>query len=310
MRSASGPRQVPADDAGQRFLAVAAGVPGGERRVGGEDALQRLRRTRHGGEGGRTCAAADARRRGEGGRNPIEHHSGLERHGAGAEPDAGLAALDARRPRPARRSSSPSRCSSTSSRCATRRRSQHPWLQAIVLADQRQEAQKTQELVQGHLNAMALRLGELQARMMRLDGLGERLAKIAGLKPQELPSLQPGRRPAAAAPSRRCRRATLSRRRILRAAGEARAARSTSAPTSWACSRRCSSPTRRTASSCRRWRRSSTAGSRRTSATGSTRSPGSSRSTRASTFRPTRHADRRRGERQGRSIADVPPPVW
>ncbi len=72
---------------------------------------------------------------------------------------------------------------------------QHPWLQAIVLADQRQEAQKTQEIVQGHLNAMAVRLGELQARMMRLDGLGERLAHIAGLKPQELPSLQPGQTP-------------------------------------------------------------------------------------------------------------------
>jgi len=68
----------------------------------------------------------------------------------------------------------------------------HPWLQAIVLADQHQEAQKTHELVQGHLNAMALRLGELQAQMMRLDGLGEHLAKVAGLKPQELPSLRSG----------------------------------------------------------------------------------------------------------------------
>jgi murein DD-endopeptidase MepM/ murein hydrolase activator NlpD len=66
----------------------------------------------------------------------------------------------------------------------------HPWLQAIVLADQRQEALRTQEMVQGHLNAMAVRLGELQARIMRLDGLGERLARIAGLKPQELPSLR------------------------------------------------------------------------------------------------------------------------
>jgi murein DD-endopeptidase MepM/ murein hydrolase activator NlpD len=69
---------------------------------------------------------------------------------------------------------------------------QHPWLQAIVLADQREEAQRTQERVVGHLNAMAVRLGELQARMMRLDGLGERLAKVAGLKPQELSSLQSG----------------------------------------------------------------------------------------------------------------------
>ncbi|HEY3179833.1 MAG TPA: M23 family metallopeptidase [Casimicrobiaceae bacterium] len=67
---------------------------------------------------------------------------------------------------------------------------QHPWLSAIVLADQREEAQRTQERVQGHLNAMAIRLGELQARMMRLDGLGERLAAIAGVKPQELSALQ------------------------------------------------------------------------------------------------------------------------
>jgi len=72
---------------------------------------------------------------------------------------------------------------------------QHPWLQAIVLADQREEAARVQERVQGHLNAMAVRLGELQAQMMRLGGLGERLAKTAGLKPQELPSMQPGTTP-------------------------------------------------------------------------------------------------------------------
>jgi len=69
---------------------------------------------------------------------------------------------------------------------------QHPWLAAIVLADQREESARVQERVQGHLNAMAIRLGELQAQMMRLEGLGERLAKTAGLKPQELPSMQPG----------------------------------------------------------------------------------------------------------------------
>ena len=80
---------------------------------------------------------------------------------------------------------------------------QHPWLQAIVLADQRAEAQREEQRVQGHLNAMAMRLGELQARMMRLDWLGERLAKVAGLKPKEIESLQlaatPGR--GGAAPS-------------------------------------------------------------------------------------------------------------
>lgn len=69
---------------------------------------------------------------------------------------------------------------------------QHPLLQAIVLADQRQEAIKTQQVVQGHLNAMAVRMGELQAQMLRLDGLGERLARLAGLKPQDMPSLQSG----------------------------------------------------------------------------------------------------------------------
>ena len=71
----------------------------------------------------------------------------------------------------------------------------HPWLQAIVLADQRQEALRTQEMVQGHLNAMAIRLGELQAQMLRLEGLGERLAGVAGLKPQDLPSFRAGTAP-------------------------------------------------------------------------------------------------------------------
>jgi murein DD-endopeptidase MepM/ murein hydrolase activator NlpD len=78
----------------------------------------------------------------------------------------------------------------------------HPLLQAILLADQREEAQKAQEVVQGHLNAMAIKLGDLQAQMLRLDGLGERLAKLAGLKPQELPGpLQPGVSPGRGGPA-------------------------------------------------------------------------------------------------------------
>jgi murein DD-endopeptidase MepM/ murein hydrolase activator NlpD len=48
--------------------------------------------------------------------------------------------------------------------------------------------ERVQERVQGHLNAMAVRLGELQAQMLRLDNLGDRLAKTAGLKPSELPA--------------------------------------------------------------------------------------------------------------------------
>ena len=80
---------------------------------------------------------------------------------------------------------------------------QFPWFHALVLADQREESARMQERVQGHLNAMALRLGELQARMLRLDGLGERLALNAGLQLQELPAMQPGATPGrgGAAPS-------------------------------------------------------------------------------------------------------------
>jgi len=69
---------------------------------------------------------------------------------------------------------------------------QHPWLQAMVLADQREAAARINERVQGHLNALAMRLGELQAQVARLDGLGERLARSAGLKAQDLPGLAPG----------------------------------------------------------------------------------------------------------------------
>src|SRR5207248_5303824 len=67
---------------------------------------------------------------------------------------------------------------------------QRPWFAAMVLGDGNEAAQRTQERLQGHLSAMAIRVGELQARIMRLDGLGERLAAIAGLKPAELSALQ------------------------------------------------------------------------------------------------------------------------
>jgi len=72
---------------------------------------------------------------------------------------------------------------------------QHPWLATLVLADQREEAARVQERVQGHLNAMAVRLGELQAQMLRLENVGERLARSAGLNPKELPTMAglPGR---------------------------------------------------------------------------------------------------------------------
>jgi murein DD-endopeptidase MepM/ murein hydrolase activator NlpD len=68
----------------------------------------------------------------------------------------------------------------------------HPLLRAIMLADQREEAQRSEEVVLGHLSAMAMKVGELQAKILRLDNLGERLAKLAGLKPQELPASEAG----------------------------------------------------------------------------------------------------------------------
>ncbi len=69
----------------------------------------------------------------------------------------------------------------------------HPWLQSIVLTDQRKEAERAQFFMQENISAMALKVGELQGQLLRLDGLGEKLAKIAGLKPQELPAKDPGR---------------------------------------------------------------------------------------------------------------------
>ena len=78
----------------------------------------------------------------------------------------------------------------------------HPLLQAILLDDQREEARKTQEVIQGHLNAMAVRLGELQAQLLQLDGLGERLAQMAGLKPKDLPPpIEPGKAPGRGGPA-------------------------------------------------------------------------------------------------------------
>ena len=44
----------------------------------------------------------------------------------------------------------------------------HPLLQAILLDDQRQQAVRAEEVVQGHLNAMAVKLGELQAQLLRI----------------------------------------------------------------------------------------------------------------------------------------------
>jgi murein DD-endopeptidase MepM/ murein hydrolase activator NlpD len=71
----------------------------------------------------------------------------------------------------------------------------HPFLQAILLDEQREEARKAQALIQGHLNAMAVKLGELQAQLLQLDGL-------AGMKPKDLPPpVEPGKAPGRGGPA-------------------------------------------------------------------------------------------------------------
>lgn len=78
----------------------------------------------------------------------------------------------------------------------------HPLLQAILLDDQREEQRKAHEVVQAHLNAMAVKLGALQAQLLQLDGLGERLAQMAGLKPKDLPPpADPGNGPGRGGPA-------------------------------------------------------------------------------------------------------------
>ena len=199
---------MPAHDARERFLAIAAGGPFGQRRVGAEDALKGLRGTHHGGKGGRRFDRRRASTEKLGG-TPLNIIlvSGATARVRSLTLDwrhwtlGGLAlavvfiAFTRRIQLPyaplCGRRSSIRGCRRSFSPTSGRKR------------------QRTQELVHGHLNAMALRLGELQARMMRLDGLGERLAKIAGLKPQEFPSLQtraaPGRGGAVSLAARRAR---------------------------------------------------------------------------------------------------------
>jgi murein DD-endopeptidase MepM/ murein hydrolase activator NlpD len=64
---------------------------------------------------------------------------------------------------------------------------QQPWLQTMALAEQRKESARAQEKLQGHLSAMAVRLGELQAQSAKLDALSEHLAKAVGMTEKEIP---------------------------------------------------------------------------------------------------------------------------
>jgi len=61
-----------------------------------------------------------------------------------------------------------------------------PFVEKLVAAAQRAEAEKARQYVQQNVNAMAVRLGEMQAQLARLDALGERLSSLGGIKPAEL----------------------------------------------------------------------------------------------------------------------------
>ena len=81
----------------------------------------------------------------------------------------------------------------------------HPLLQAIMLADQRQEAQR----IAGGGAGAPERDGDEARRTAGADAAARQPwrasgARLAGLKPQELPALEPGRYPAAAARCPRC----------------------------------------------------------------------------------------------------------
>ena len=60
-----------------------------------------------------------------------------------------------------------------------------PLVHELVLAAQKNEAERSREFMQQNLNAMAVKIGEMQAQLTRLDALGERLSTMAGIRPQE-----------------------------------------------------------------------------------------------------------------------------
>ena len=61
-----------------------------------------------------------------------------------------------------------------------------PFVEKMVAAAQKAEAEKARQYVQQNVNAMAVRLGEMQAQLARLDALGERLSTLGGIKPKDM----------------------------------------------------------------------------------------------------------------------------
>jgi murein DD-endopeptidase MepM/ murein hydrolase activator NlpD len=70
-----------------------------------------------------------------------------------------------------------------------------PVVSQLVRLVVRDEIAQREQYMQVNLDAMARKVGEMQARMVNLEVMGERVTGLAGVKPDELKSLQ---RPAAA----------------------------------------------------------------------------------------------------------------
>jgi murein DD-endopeptidase MepM/ murein hydrolase activator NlpD len=65
-----------------------------------------------------------------------------------------------------------------------------PFLQDMLAWQRAEETERTQQFVQENLNTMAVRLGQMQAQLIQLDLLGTRVATLAGLKPQDIKTVE------------------------------------------------------------------------------------------------------------------------
>jgi murein DD-endopeptidase MepM/ murein hydrolase activator NlpD len=71
-----------------------------------------------------------------------------------------------------------------------------PVVSAVVRFVVRDELAQRERVMRENLDAMAGKLGEMQAKLVRLEAMNERVSGLAGVKPEELKSLQRGAAPA------------------------------------------------------------------------------------------------------------------
>jgi hypothetical protein len=69
-----------------------------------------------------------------------------------------------------------------------------PVVSQIVRLVVRDEIAQRDRFMRENLDAMAQKVGEMQAKLVRLEAMSDRVSGLAGLKPDELKPLRPGRR--------------------------------------------------------------------------------------------------------------------